>query len=222
MLQIVSLTVFAILLARLVGAPKRTWLYILFLALLAMAGSQLLPSGHPLREDVGGALGILFWIGVALVPVGAYALLIRQIRRRTGTDRRPAGSHPTGLVLIPEDAALARETEAALAEEEGAAAETFSIGWREPAGALAGHARLRLHRRIGDLEMLWVAPDARGRGIGGRLLAQAGAEARQRGARELVATVASPKAAGFLAGHGFRPYGSLASGARLHLHKGLT
>jgi [ribosomal protein S18]-alanine N-acetyltransferase len=226
MVQILSLAVFAILLARVVRAPRGTWRWIVAAAVAALAASQLLPSGNAFREDVRGSLDTLFWLGLALLPVAGYALVIRAIRQRTqavGTEA--VSARPTGLVLIPEDGLLARDTEAAIAEESGSATERVSIGWRDDGGALVGHARLRLHRDLADLELLWVAPGSRGRGIGGRLVAQAAAEARRRGARALLAAVEAGGGPAYLARHGFRPYGSLAgagTAGRLHLLKALT
>jgi GNAT superfamily N-acetyltransferase len=230
MVQILSLAVFALLLARVMRAPRGTWRWIVAAAVAALAASQLLPAGNAFREDVRESLGTLFWIGLALVPVAGYALVIRAIRQRTqpvGTEAPPA--RPTGLVLIPDDGLLARDTEAALAEETGTATERLSVGWRDDDGALVGHARLRLRRDLADLELLWVAREARRRGIGARLIAQAAAEARRRGARALVAAVGAGEGAAYLVRQGFRPYGSLdgsggdaGTAGRLHLLKALT
>lgn len=234
MFQVLSLTVFALLLARVMRAPRGTWRWIVGAAVAVLAASQLLPPGNPFREDVRGSLDTLLWIGLALVPVAGYALVIRAIRRRTqpvGTEPPPA--RPTGLVLIPEDGLLAQDTEAALAEETGTATERVSVGWRDDDGRLVGHARLRLRRDLADLELLWVAREARGQGIGARLVSQAAAEARRRGARALLAAVGAGENAAFLARQGFRPYGSLddlhgdphagaGTAGRLHLLKALT
>jgi len=218
MFTLLSVTVFLLLLARVLRAPVGvTWL-ILAVAALVLAGSQLLPPGTALREEVRASAVPLFWTGVVALPVAAYILMIRAIRRRT-LDGREARSGPTGLVLITEDAALARDTEAAIAAETGVPDERISIGWRDEAGALVGHARLHLRGPHAELDLLWVAPAARGRGIGARLIAQAGEEARRRGARSLHATVPDPPAAACLAHHGFRAYA--AADTRIHLEKPL-
>jgi ribosomal protein S18 acetylase RimI-like enzyme len=225
MVQVLSLTVFALLLARVMRAPAGTWRWIVAGAVVLLAGSQLLPAGNAFREDVRGSLGTLFWLAVALVPVAVYALAIRAIRQRTQPVGAEQPSRPTGLVLIPEDDLLVRDTEAALAEESGAETQRVSVGWRDGDGALVGHARLRLQDDLADLELLWVARAARRQGIGARLISQAADEARARGARALLASVGGGGAAAYLARHGFRPYGSLEggeAGGRLHLSMALT
>jgi GNAT superfamily N-acetyltransferase len=221
MIQVLSLTVFALLLARVMRAPRGTWRYIVGAAALVLAASQLLPPGNAFRADVADSASGLLLLGLALAPVAGYALLVRSIRRRTLADERPAApGHPVGLVLIAEDGALARDTEQALEAETGEATERLSVGWRDPAGALVGHARLRLRRGLADLELLWVAEEARGQGIGRRLIDGAAAEARRRGASGLVASV--PEAAGgFLQRNGFVRYAALGAGRLLHLHRPL-
>jgi ribosomal protein S18 acetylase RimI-like enzyme len=224
--RIVAFTVFALLLARVMRAPPGTWRYIVGAAVLVAAGSQLLPAGNAFREDVAANATPLLWVGLALVPVALYALVIRRLRRRTGADAEEAPARPVGLVLIEDDAALARDTARALAEEEARPApETLSVGWRDEGGDLAGHARLRVAGAVADLEMLWVAAGARRAGIGSRLLAQAEEEARERGGRHLVATAGSEAAVAFLTGRGFGVYGRFAppgGGERVHLAKALA
>jgi GNAT superfamily N-acetyltransferase len=220
MVRIAAFTLFALLLARVMRAPAGTWRWILGAAVAVVLGSQLLPEGNAFREDVRGSLGALFWIGLALLPVAAYALVIRRLRARTGVDAELRPARPTGLVLVEDDARLAADTAGAWAAETGA--ETLSVGWRDEAGAMAGHARLRLAAGTAALETLWVAPPARGGGIGARLLAQAEAEARDRGAGRLVATALGPAAEGFLLRRGFAVYGRLDGGdGRSHLVKAL-
>lgn len=224
MVQVVFFAIFALLLARVMRAPRGTWRWILAAAAAVLAGSQLLPEGNAFREDVRGSLAALGWLALGLVPVALYALVIRHLRARTGVDAGRGPARPSGLVLIPEDAGLARDTARALAGEGLGSGETLSVGWRDGAGALTGHARLRLGPGEADLEMLWVAPDARGAGIGSRLLGQAEAEARERGAGRLVAT-AGGAGSRFLEARGFTAYGTLAAGAgpeRRHLVKALT
>jgi GNAT superfamily N-acetyltransferase len=219
MLQVAFFTIFALLLARVMRAPRGTWRWILGAAAAVLAASQLLPAGNAFRENVRGSIDEAFWLAAVAVPVVGYALLVRQIRRRTGVARPASVPRRIGLVLVADDAALARDTVRLLAAEEGA--EMLSVGWRDPEGAMAGHARLRLGGELADLELLWVAPGERGRGIGGRLLAQAETEARERGAARLAAT-AGEAGAGFLARRGFAVYGRLEGAGRSHLVKVLA
>lgn len=218
MFAVLSATVFLLLLARVLRAPAAASYLVLVVAVLILSGSQLLPPGTALREDVRASAGPLFWIGIAALPVAGYVLVIRAIRRRTLAERQDTPAS-TGLVLISEDAALARDTRSALAAETGTRDQYLSVGWRDEGGALAGHARLRLRGTHADLDLLWVAPTARGRGIGARLVAQAGREAHLRGAHILHATAPSPRAAACLARNGFRAYA--AADDRIHLRKPL-
>ena len=220
MTLIVTLALLALGLARLVRAPRGTWRYILAAAVLAALGSQLLPAGHPFRADVAASARNLGWVGLALIPVAAYALGIRWLRRRTGADAGPAAPrHPTGLVRIAEDAALAADTEAALTAEAaavpGAAPATLSLAWRAEDGSLAGHLRMRQTAGTAEILALRVAPPHRRRGIGGRLLAAAEAEARARGARRMAVAPFSWQAPGFFARAGYRTAAERALGGGL-------
>lgn len=208
MLQVMSLTVFALLVARIAHAPPGSWRYILGAAALALLASQLLPAGHPWRVDLVAGAGTLGWLALVAAPVAGYALVIRGLRRRTGVDAPSRPRHPTGLVRIADDAALAADTRAALDEETraatGRAPETVSLAWRGDDGSLLGHARLTVMAADAQLLMLWVAAPSRRQGIGGRLLAAAEDEARDRGAARLTAEVGSWQGPGFLTQRGFR------------------
>lgn len=189
-------------------APRGSWRLIVGVAVAALIATQLLPAGHPLRPDLRGSMVSLFWIAVVAVPVAAYALLIRQLRRRSGADRaEPPRRHPVGLVRIAEDAALSARTQTALDAETGAATgatpQTLSLAWRAPDGALAGHLRLRVAGALADIETLRVGPAYRGAGIGTALVTAAAAEAREHGAAVLAVSVAEWQAPGFFAALGF-------------------
>ncbi len=213
MLQVLSLTVFALLAARLFKAPRGSWRLILGAAVAGVAASQLLAPGHPLRVDVAGGARSLFWIAVALVPVAAYALMIRRLRRRSGAALPEVPERPRGLVQIAQDAALADETRASLDRETEAATGTaparLSLGWRAADGALAGHLRLRLEPDCAEVEALHVAPAHRRAGIGTSLVTAAAAEAQARGATRLRAVVADWQAPQFFASLGFATHAEL-------------
>lgn len=220
MVQVISATVFLVLLARLLHLPAKSWRVIVLGAVLVLAGSQLLPVGTPLREDVRDSFVPLVWTALIALPVFGYVLLLRNIRRQTlSHDEGDRPARPKGLVLIPDDAALVRDTEAALARDGAGAGDRVSVAWRDDAGNVAGHVCFRTRYTFADIELLWVAPEARRQGIGGRLIEQAETEARLRGATEMLAAVGSDAAAQFLVRHGFRPYA--AAGARRHLRKPL-
>lgn len=52
MFLIALFTIAALAVARILRAPRLTWLYILAFAAAVTAATQLLPRGHPLRSDV--------------------------------------------------------------------------------------------------------------------------------------------------------------------------
>jgi GNAT superfamily N-acetyltransferase len=206
MVLIIALAGIALLLARLLGAPRGSWRFILGAAALAALASQLLPAGHPLRADLLGSAEAVGWLAVALIPLTAYALWLRTLRRRSGAFPPDPQSHPTGLVQIPEDAALAADTAAALDAGTVAALgppRPLSLAWRAADGSLAGHLRLRQAGATAEIELLLVAPGHRGAGIGTRLLAAAEAEARARGLTRLAVTAGSWQDAGFFTRAGF-------------------
>lgn len=209
MVQVLSLTIFALLAARVLRAPRGSWRLIVGAAVLVLFATQLLPAGHPLRADVAESSRSLFWVALALAPVVGYALLIRHLRRRSGADLPEAAPpRPVGLVQIPDDAALLAETRAALdrgaAEATGTAPETLSLGWRAADGELAGHLRMRLVAASAEIEVLHVGAEYRRAGIGTALVTAAAAEARARGAERLWAVVADWQTPGFFAGLDFR------------------
>jgi GNAT superfamily N-acetyltransferase len=206
MALILALAGVALLLARLLGAPRGSWRFILAAAAIAALASQLLPAGHPLRADLLGSAETFGWLLVALIPLTAYALWLRALRRRAGTARPGPAGHPTGLVQIPEDAALVADTSAALDAGTIAALgppRPLSLAWRAADGSLAGHLRLHQAGATAEIELLLVAPGHRGAGIGTRLLAAAEAEARARGLARLAIAPGSWQDAGFFTHAGF-------------------
>jgi ribosomal protein S18 acetylase RimI-like enzyme len=192
---VVSLTVFALLVARLVRAPRGTWRFVLAAAGLVVAGAFLLPSDNAFRQDIAASVNSLAWLGLAMIPVGAYALVLRRVRRRTGADApREVSGHPRGLVRIVDDAALIKDTRALLDAETqqltGCKQERFSLGWRANDGRLVGHLRVRLECGLADVEMIWVSAEDRRQSIGTQLWAAAEVELRAAGAERIVASVA--------------------------------
>ncbi len=191
MTQVFLFSAFALLLARVVRAPKGTWRYILAAAVAALLASQLLPDGNAYKEDVAGSARTLFWIGLGLVPVGAYAIVVSHVRKRTGVDDPAAHAHPQGLVQFADDATLAVDTASALASatDEVLAAESVSFGWRDDTGRLIGHVRVQLVGDLAEIELLRIEPDHWRNGIGSALLRAAMGEAHRRGARRVGAFV---------------------------------
>lgn len=205
MVQVAAFTLFALLLARLVGAPRGSWRYVLGAAAAVLVVSQALPEGNAFRQDVAGSARALLWIGLAAAPIAAYAVVLRGLRRRTGVDAPPQAAHPEGLVQFPDDAALSADTGTALVAETEAAlsGERVSLGWRAEDGGLAGHLRLRLRGDVAEIEMLRVEPDRRGRGVGAALVRAAELEARARGARRIGLLAGDWQAPEFFAREGY-------------------
>jgi ribosomal protein S18 acetylase RimI-like enzyme len=206
---VVSLTIFALLVARVLRAPRGTWRFIVAAAGLVVAGAFLLPPDNAFRQDIAASVNTLAWLGVAMIPVGIYAFVLRRLRRRTGADGpKEPPVHPRGLVRIVDDAALASDTRAALDAEAqvltGCKQENFSLGWRAEDGRLAGHVRLRLECGLADVEMIRVNAEDRRQGIATRLWAAAEAELRAAGAERIVASVAEWQVPEFFGRQGFR------------------
>ncbi len=224
MFLIVLLTLFALLLARVAGAPEGTWKLVLAGAGLMVLASQLLAPGHPMRVDLVTTARVAFWVGLAAIPVGIYAVFLGRLRRRTGADRlNEAAPRRTGLVRIDDDRALAADTRAAL-DVEGPGRAT-SLAWRDPDGALVGHIRLRRFADAAEVEAIRVAPDRRGDGIGGRLLAAAERELRAEGVARMSAAPGDWQAPQFFARAGYRVEGTDALGggrSRLRMSKVLA
>jgi len=220
MFQVLAAAVFAILLARVVRAPAGTWRWVVGAAGAALVASQLLPEGNIWRQDVAGSTRMLFWLGLGLAPVAAYAVVVAAVRRRVGTAAglaEPAPPpRPRGLVRVDSDAALAAETAAASAAEDAAARSgaRLSLGWRGEDGAMEGHVRLCVAGGLAEVEMLRVAPPARRRGVGRALLRAAEGEARALGALRIGALVGFWQAPGFFAALGYAAAGGDAGGRR--------
>jgi GNAT superfamily N-acetyltransferase len=78
----------------------------------------------------------------------------------------------------------------------------------------------------GGITSLWLAPDQRGHGLGGRLLAVAEGEIRRRGCDRVVVATMSFQAPGFYRRHGYEEVGrtpDMPDGtAKHHFHKRLV
>ena len=215
MAAVLALAALALVLARVAGR-RGAWPWVLGAVVAVMLAAQALPPGHPFRAGTAAWGRNLLWVGLGLIPVGAYALWVRDLRRRTGVDDAPPAA-PRGLVQFPRDAALAAETAAALlAEAPGA---RLTLGWRDETGALAATLRLRLNADLAEVELFHVAPEARGQGLGARLLKAAEREAAIRGAARIGALVAPWQGASIFHRAGYRPGGE--AGGRRWLEKAL-
>lgn len=196
MIQILSLVAFGLLLARFARAPRGTSRFILAGGVALIAATQLLPEGNSYRSSVAASLRTFGWLALLLIPIGLYALGIRQLRRRSGVDApRAQGLRPTGLVQIAEDAGLRAETRARLDAQAGDAAGqgpwTRSLAWRAEDGSLVGHLALRGQADLAEIEMLHVDPAHRGKGIARTLCDAAAGEAQDMNMKAIGAWVAN-------------------------------
>lgn len=169
--------------------------------------------GHPIRTDVAESAENLGWVGLALIPVGLYALVLQSIRRRAGVTGPEVVSVLSetgalkGLVQIAEDRVLSEETESALAQETGFALgsvpRSCSLAWRADDGALVGHLRFVVVAETCEVDLMWVAKSHRCSGIGSSLVKAAQSEAHAIGARKIFARVGSWENAAFFQRMGF-------------------
>jgi len=228
LLAIAALAGVALVAARALGAPRGASGLILGFAAALVVAAGLLPQGHPWRIDVTLLLRVGVWIALAAVPVSIYAAWLARMRRRAGGVAAGGGppAAARGLVQFPQDAALVAETGAALAADADAAlaGPRLSLGWRGEGGGLEGHLRMRLHGEVAEVEMLRVAPAARRRGVGRRLVGAAEVEAAALGARRIGALVGDWQAPEFFARLGFlggEPHGLGGGTARRWMEKAL-
>lgn len=224
MTLIVFCTLFALGVARLAGAPRGTWRYVLGVAVGLALATQLLPPAHPLRRDVAESSYNLAWVALALVPVALYAFGLRRLRQRADRDRPSATATAAaplrGLVQIAEDAALVGETEAARAQDAaralGRAPRSRSLGWRGEDGALEGHLQLAIFGETGEILSLRIFDPAREAEVGPALVRGAETLGLEMGARRLVLRAGNWEPVGFLPSLGYEQVGEedLAPGAR--------
>jgi GNAT superfamily N-acetyltransferase len=204
-LLVLVLTLAALGCARLTGAPRPLRLGIALGGGALLLATQALPGAEP--RVLAARIG---WTALLAAPLLGYAFLIRKLRARAAP---PAP--PRGLVRVAADAGLARDSRAALEAE--SAGETRSLGWRAEDGAMAGHLRLRRIGAVAEVEILYVAPAHRRRGIARRLIAAAEDEARALGARRIASRATTPPEPGLFLAAGFAPVLSrdLGAGTRL-------
>lgn len=194
--------------ARVLDAPRWTGRAILLAVLVIAAASQLLlPPGAPLREGVGSAARAGAWLAVIAVPVLGYRRLLRRLRARHESAAVAPAPHPTGFVLIADDAALIADIRARTGAAEG---DRFSIAHRGDDGRIEAVAQARLADGLATLGPVWVAPDRRRPGLGTGLIDALEAEVRSRGGVRLVADTADPALAALLSARGYAPAGRIA------------
>lgn len=85
----------------------------------------------------------------------------------------------------------------------------FSFCARDEAGELLGGVAATRDLDCVTVDYLFVAPAARGRGLGAALLARAEAEARRQGARRVILNTFSFQAPGFYDRQGYRRFGGV-------------
>ncbi len=184
------------------------------------------------RPDTAALIGwarALAILGLIAIPILAYALLVRRLKQRNAPPKPKAPAHPTGFVLIEDDAALTQEALAKLIAANRKAfpseRQEFSIAHRDEAGKITASGRVNLHMGLAEFRRIWVEPEARGTGLGSAILKQMEAEAVSRGATRAALDTFSWQAEGFYTKLGYTPYARLAYPAgpeRISLQKDLA
>jgi GNAT superfamily N-acetyltransferase len=127
--------------------------------------------------------------------------------------RRDASFRLTGMLSLNDDDP---DLEKRLSEEldainEGAIGGVYhrslAIRLTDEDGTLIGGITGYTWGGCGGLTSLWLAPEHRGRGLGGELLGAAETEIRRRGADRVVVATMSFQAPGFYLRHGYREVG---------------
>ena len=194
--------------ARVLDAPRWTGQAILLALLLIAAASQLLlPPEAPLRQSVGGAARAGVWMALIAVPVLGYRWALRRLRARHDAAAEAPAAHPTGFVLIADDAALIGDIRARAGAAE---ADSFSIAHRRADGEIEAAAQATIADRLATLGTVWVAPARRRQGLGTGLMDALEAEARARGISRVVADTAEPDLAGLLTARGYEAVARIA------------
>lgn len=194
--------------ARVLDAPRWTGQAILLALLLVAAASQLLlPPEAPLRQSVGGAARAGVWLVVIAIPVLGYRWVLRRLRARHEASVPGSEAHPTGFVLIADDAALIADIRARAGASEP---ESFSIAHRGEDGEIEAVAHAQLADGLAMLGPVWVAPDRRRQGLGTGLIETLEAAARTRGAARMVADTAEPDLVALLSARGYATAGRVA------------
>ncbi|MEM9010140.1 MAG: GNAT family N-acetyltransferase [Pseudomonadota bacterium] len=182
------------------------------LILLALIG----PGRATFFATIGSSLSSLSWLAIAALPIGVYALFVRNLRRRAEgleEDRAAEAPRPRGFVLIEEDDDLHEEMVARLRAENRRATNwnrrTFSIAHRGPDNEIIAAGRGILNMGLVEIRGVWIDPGWRGRGMGRGLLSALEEEARSRGADRAAVDTYSWQAREFYLKAGYDEYAVL-------------
>ncbi|MEM8869018.1 MAG: hypothetical protein AAGE38_01345 [Pseudomonadota bacterium] len=167
---------------------------LLVIVLIAFFAQIALPLDAPFRQSTGGAVIAVLCIAAAAVPVLGYRWILRRLRKPV-----PPAAHPTGFVVIPEDAALARDTAARL-DQPIEEAQVFSVAYRDDHGTIQATLRLHVIDGVAHLQNIWTAPDS---DLTGALLETAAQAARERRAHTLLVAPQAPDRDSWLQAQGF-------------------
>ncbi|MEO0913275.1 MAG: hypothetical protein AAFY59_09840, partial [Pseudomonadota bacterium] len=120
------------------------------------------------RPGLGDFLNFGIFL-LILVPIYAYFQLLHRLRRRNDPEGDGGQiAHPTGFVLIEEDAALTEEVLGKFSAANRLARpdwgrDIFSVAYRDEGGALVASGRVSINMGLAEVSRVWVEPDARSR-----------------------------------------------------------
>ncbi len=160
---------------------------------------------QPEARPSANAFQALVQLAFVVLLIASYVILFRRLKPGHKTTEKP-----TGFVLIDEDAVLAQDLDAKIAEDAAFqgipwSKESFSVALRDDDRRIIGGGQVLLIMGLAEVRRLWVDADHRGKGVGRELIEKLEVEARQRGATRLILSSFDFQAEPFYAKMGYKP-----------------